>query len=460
MRGVARLRTIAASRLPTDRDTRLFFVIAFADAIGTGLFLAGSALFFTTTLRLSTVQVGIGISLAGFAGLLASVPIGRLADRFGARRVLVVLQALRGAGFLAYPFISGFTSFLIVACLIGAAEWAAHPVIQTVVSSTAAGQSYVHTMAAMTVCRNIGYSLGALVAVAAIALGTASTYESLVLANGVSFLIVTVLLIRLRLPNESRRAPIPELRRGRRFPRRHLPYLLLTVINGLLYLHSVLLTIALPLWIVKDTAAPKAMTAVILIVNTLMAITLQVRLSAGGDDIAHAARKQRLAAWALVGCCVLIAGTGSVAPVASSMLLIAGAGALTLGEIWQSAGAWGLSYGLAPEFGRAFYLSIYSLGGTGASVVGPAILAADVVDRGAGGWLGLGALFACTGLAVPAAARLAQRQMQQAFPNTGDAGPNGPGDPADSQQATASSCADAPSKPGSQVPGTLGSPGG
>src|SRR5207244_9136469 len=98
-------------------------------------------------------------------------------------------------------------------------------------------------------------------------------------------------------------------------------YLLLTVANGVLYLHSVILAVALPLWIVNRTSAPKAMTGVVLIVNTVMAVTLQVKLSAGGDDLARAARKQRFAGWALAACCLIVAGTGSVSALPSALLL-------------------------------------------------------------------------------------------------------------------------------------------
>ena len=110
-------------------------------------------------------------------------------------------------------------------------------------------------------------------------------------------------------------------------------------------------------------------------------------------------------------CCVIVAGTGSVSALPSALLLVAGAAALTLGEIWQSAGAWGLSYGLAPETRRAYYLSVYSRGGTGGSVIGPAVLTAGVVNRGGPGWSVLAGIFAATGLAVPAIARYAQRHQ-------------------------------------------------
>ena len=63
--------------------------MAFADALGTGTYLAGAVVFFTKALGLTAAQVGLGLSLGAVVGIATTFPIGALADRFGPRRVMI-----------------------------------------------------------------------------------------------------------------------------------------------------------------------------------------------------------------------------------------------------------------------------------------------------------------------------------------------------------------------------------
>lgn len=390
--------------LPSSRASRWFVASAFIDSAGTGLFLAGSALFFTLVLGLSTMQVGLGLSVSGGVGFLCQVPLGRLADRFGGRRALVALQAWRGCCFLAYPFIHSFALFVLVACLAGVPEWAAAPIAQAVIGVAAQGESRVRTMATITAVRNVGFTLGALSATVAISVGSATGFRALVLADAVSFFIGAAMFARLRLPPQAEGAAgKPARRRGSRI--RDVRYLTLSACNGVLYLHTILLTVGLPLWVATQTRAPKLVVGGLVSLNTVLAVVLQVRLSRGGDDVGRAARKQRLAGWSLAACCVAVSVTGRLDAAAAATVILAAAAVLTVGEIWQSTGAWGLSYGLSPESDRSYHLSVYGLGATGAVVVGPILMTSAVLRAGAAGWLGLAAVFALTGTVVPLIAR-------------------------------------------------------
>ena len=85
--------------LPDGRTERRLVLAALVDSTGTGLYIAGSALYYTTQLGFSPRQIGLGLSLMGLVGLLVTVPIGRLVDQFGPRRVLVALNLWRAVGF-------------------------------------------------------------------------------------------------------------------------------------------------------------------------------------------------------------------------------------------------------------------------------------------------------------------------------------------------------------------------
>jgi hypothetical protein len=321
---------------------------AIAHSTAQAAFLAGSALFFSRVVGLSTAQIGFGLSLAGVAGLRALVPVGVLADRYGARRILVVLQAWRAGWFAVYPFVPGMALFVLVAA----------------------------------------------------AVGTAAAFRTLVLLDAVSFLAAAVLLARLDLPaatGPTRRslpgAGLRSFRDGR--------YLVLAACNGVLVVHTVLLAIAIPLWVGGHTSIPVATVGVLLLVNTVLAVLLQIRLSRGAEEPVGAARRQRQSGLALAGCCVLLALAGSVPAGPAVALAMVAVVALTLGEIWQSAGAWGLSYAYAPADRRSAYLSVYTLGATGTGIAGPLLVTVAVVDRGVPGWLGLAALLAAAGARRP-----------------------------------------------------------
>jgi MFS family permease len=396
--------------LPATRIARVFLLVTFVDAAGRGLFLAGSVLFYTQVIHLTDAQVGFGLSMAGLAGLLCALPIGRLADRAGAARTLTLLQLWRALLFALYPFVRGFGEFLVVASLIGAAEWAVGPIIQSVAGIIAGDNSYVRTMALVTVVRNVGYAMAAMIATIVISTAGTAGYVALVSTNAAAFLVTAALLIQLKLGRPAPPTMPADPGGRRRLSLRMLPFLTLTTANGILYLHATILSVALPLWIVTRTTAPRYLVGLALVVNTIMAVTLQVPLSRGGDLIHVAARKQLYAGVALAACCVMIGLSGSAGAIVSSLLLLASMGMLTLGEIWQSAGAWGLSYGLSPESRRTSYLSIYGLGATGLTVVGPSLLAISVVDRGDAGWYWLAVVFVVTALAIPAITRLAERR--------------------------------------------------
>lgn len=402
------LRARARALLPEGRGARWLVGASFIDSLGTGLFIAGSALFFTKVLDLSTGQVGIGLTISGIAGLLGTPIIGRLADRIGPKRGLVALYGWRGACFVLYPFADNPVLFYAVAFLVGFAEWSSGPITQSLVGTISTGDRRVRTMAVIGSVRNVGFTGGALLATAAVAAGDPRFYTALVLADALTFFAAAVMLARLPLVGA---APVGE---DGKTPAtaavakvRDLRFLVLTGLNGILYLHSILLTVGLPLWISTRTSTPLAVVGVVVVVNTVMVILLQVPLSRGVEGLRPSARRQLWAGWLLGACCALVAFTPNVGATWAVVLVLAAVIAMTLGEIWQSIGAWGISYALSPEHRRSTYLSVYHLGLTGSSVVGPALITFAVIDVGPVGWLGLGAAFVLTGFAVSLISRRA-----------------------------------------------------
>ncbi|MCT9008471.1 MFS transporter [Streptomyces sp. NPDC054766] len=413
------------SWLPAGHSARRLIAASFVDSVGTGLFIAGSALFFTRVLGLSTVQIGLGLTLAGLAGFLGMVPVGRLADRIGGKRAIVVLYSWRGVCFVVYPFAREPGVFFVVAFLIGIAEWGGGPIVQGIVGAVEGEQTRVRTMAVIASVRNVGFSLGAVLASVALVANSATAFAGLVFADAATFFAAAVLLSRLPA---AANATTGRQRAGKSVMKVHNPlFLALAGLNGVLFLHSILLTVALPLWVVTKTEAPSVVVGAVVVLNTVLVIVLQVRLSGGSSDLPSAARRQQWSGWCLAGCCLLLALSARTGPVWATVLIVAATVALTLGEIWQSVGAWRLSYALAPEDQRGYYLSVYELGTSGISAAGPALLTWSVIGTGDVGWAGLAACFVLTGLAVVVIAGRAGRILTTTIADESTPGKPAPG---------------------------------
>ncbi|WNI14325.1 MFS transporter [Actinacidiphila sp. ITFR-21] len=393
-------RQLADALVPNSAIGRRLAGIAVVDSLGSGMFYAGSALYFTKVVGLSADQVGIGLSLAGLAGFLGAVPLGMLADRIRAGRVYVGLQAWRGLGYAAYCFTHSFTLFVVLACCIGLADTAVPPVSQAVVSSVVSAEERVNTLAKVRAARNIGFGIGALAATTAIQTGSATGFTLLVGGNAVSFGFCALLLQRVGVtrltvvaaPSQTRR---PTLRSDVR-------YVTAAVLNGLLAIHLTLLPLALPLWISHYTHVPIGLYGPLYVLNTVMAVFFQARFSRPAERLSGAVASMRWCGFALAGFAIACWGMKVINDVwIASALAVLAAVLVTCAELLQSAGGWTISYELARPDRRAQYLATFQLGTALQSIIAPALITSLVLPRTLG-W----PAFAVAAVAVGAGVQL------------------------------------------------------
>lgn len=386
--------------VPATPEGRSFTVISMVNAVGSGLFLAASAVFFVRSVGLTPIEVGAGLAIAGIVGFLTTVPIGAAADRFGARRTLIVLQLWRAGGFAALCLVHGPVGFTIVSSCLAAAEAATQPMTQAVASATVAGTDRTRTMAIIRTVRNVGFSLGALLAAPLLAADNVWAYRSIVLTTAAVFVVSALMLTRLRVGGadtvQRRTGPLTALKDFRDWR-----YVLLTGLNGVLNLHVTILSVGIPLWAIGSTSMPAGVLPALLLINTLMSIALQVPIARAAQTVDGAARALRLGGLAMVLCCAaLAAAAGPASAWAAAGVLIVACALLTFGEMWQATGGWELSYAYAPEDRKGVYLSVFSLGGTGQRIVGPALVTSVVIAAGPAGWIGLAVVFGLAAVLV------------------------------------------------------------
>lgn len=384
--------------IPPRGPLRVYAAVTLVDSFGTGLYSTGSVLFFTLILHLPASFVGFGLTVAAVAGLTAGLPGGRLSDRFGPKRVMVPLYLLQALLFAAFPLVRSELWFLVVVAGIALAEGGARPARRAAISAFATGDERIRVSAYNRAVLNVGFSLGALGAGAALTIGSAVAFDILLWGNAVSFVIAAVLFARIPLPPADR---TPRQRSGLLFTPRIVASALCC---GVLYASSSLLDVGLPLQVADKTTAPHWLVAVLLLINTGLAITLQVRASRGSETVAGAAKANRLAGFSLVVACLFFALSSFPAALPAAIILVVATVALTGGELFSSAGQWGMSYAMAPDDRQAEFIGGFTLVSSAIGVAGP-YLATQVVAHGIPGWTIAAAAFVLAGMLAPVIAR-------------------------------------------------------
>ncbi|MFF7867770.1 MFS transporter [Streptomyces qaidamensis] len=399
------LRAWFRETLPAAGNARRLGVLTLIQSLGLGVFLTSSAVFFTRTIGIPAQRVGLALSVAGLCGLVCTVPIGRLADRLGAGRVLTVNFLLAAACFTAYCLVDGFAAFLAVACAIAVLETSAGALQASLTDALVGEAERIRVSAQMRSLFNLGFLGGAALAGAAIAAGTSTALYATVLANAALQLVSVAVLLGMRLPTGTgpRRATAAGAPGGvlRSAALRDVRYVAVALVCGALELYHPLLTVGLPLWIVTSTDAPALLVSGLLILDTVLVLLFQVAVSRGARTPAGAARMLRWAGWALGASCLVFAVSGGHGALLDSAALLGGALVLVLGELYQASASWGLSFGLAPAGRQGEYQAVFSLGRGLQQFAGPWLMTSLVVGAAGTGWLVLAALFILLGLAAP-----------------------------------------------------------
>ncbi|MER6673355.1 MFS transporter [Streptomyces sp. NPDC000983] len=381
-------KSAGRERLP--RSALALLAAVFVDALGSGLYMAVSVVFLTRYLDLGSGQVGLGLGIAGAVSFALLVPTGILADRAGPRRMLLAAHLTRAALLACYPFASSFTSFLLVVSLLAVADRAASPLVQGMFGAAVEAGQRVRAMGIARTLQNLGMALGGLAAAGALLWDDDGVYLAVVYGNALSFVLAAVLVTRLRAGGAGGGRPLPWRRRLSVFRDRR--FTVLTVLNSVVSLHVTVLTVGVPLWVLADDRLPRAVIAWTLVLNTAVVVLFQVRATRGVESAEDGGRALRLSGLLLAVCCLALAVTGELSTTAAVTVLLLAVAFQAFAEMYQQAGAWAISYDLAPEDRRQVYLAFFSLGNAARNTYGPLVVTFLVVQRGPVGWLVLGAL--------------------------------------------------------------------
>ncbi|WP_442270071.1 MFS transporter [Streptomyces sp. M-16] len=404
-------------RPPGGRPARIMLLALLLDRTGSGVWAAASVLYFTFVVGLDAGQLGLLLGTAGVAGIAGSPLAGHLAGRFPVRSLLIGCHLLRLATLCALLVVTRFEALLLVVALTNLGDRAAKT-LEMLFATRVAGERRATYQALSRSSANAGYALGAGLAAIGLAVGSREAYQVLILANALSFVAAATLvwrtgeaggrpLVRARTGGPAGQAgqegregpygPTGRLQPGPS-PWRDRGYLRFVLLDMPMNLDDSVLNVGLPLWLVHHTDAPHALVPAFLVINTVLVVVLQLRVSARVEAPRQAAAAVRLYGLTMfASCALLVLSTGGGAWTAS-VVLLAVAVLVTLAELVRSVSSWELAVSLAPQEARASYLGVAGMAQSVQKSAGPPLLTGAVMAAGPVGWLVLGT--AVAGLSV------------------------------------------------------------
>ncbi|GLZ81556.1 MFS transporter [Actinorhabdospora filicis] len=383
-------------------EIRVIAAASLANTVGAGMLMPLSAIYFTGVVGLPVAQVALALGVASCAGMLAAVPLGHLGDRLGARNVLVGLLLGIGAIIACYLLVDSIWLYapLVTAAQIldrGVAGVAAALIAEAVPGAAERTRARAHLRSVVYTGLAIGTGLSALV----LALGDATAARIGIAADAATCVLAALLYLRLPARPPHPAGPRPSPWRAVR----DLPYLGMIALFSVLGVVVTMTTFALPLWISADTAIPRVAIPAVFVANTAANMLAQVPVARRVGSRAAAVRAAVIAGAALAVACLLLAATAGTPPLAASALLAGAVAAMLTGSLCANNALFYLSTDLAPADAQGQYQGLVAAGTALAAMIGPGVLTALPLARGAAGWAVLAAVFAAAGIGVAATAR-------------------------------------------------------
>ena len=408
------MRSTLGSLIPSTKLERDLALQSVLSAFATGAFLTGTAVFFTQIVGLTGAQVGLGMSIAAGVALVLQLPLGRLADRVGAKLLWIVAASFEAAMYFGWPLIDGMLGFVLMLSVLSVFETAGRNARNVYRIAVFPRETRVRALAYQRAARNVGYTLGAGASGVALGIGTREAILAIPLVTG-SLLVLNGLMIAFTLPHLDRPVhadtALDESLHVSPAAWRNKGFVVLAACNGVISSNQVLLNVVVPLWLVERTDAPHTLLAWLFGTNTVLAVLLQVRASRGAETVNGALRAVRLSGWAFVASCLVISLTHDTVGWVSIVLIWAGHVTITGAELWQSASDWGFQSELSDHRRLGDYQGIWGLGYQLEPIIFPALYTFLALQWGAPGWAVIAAIAVLAAVVAHPAARAAERHL-------------------------------------------------
>ena len=407
--------------VPPPGLTRHLWSQAVLFKAGDGLFLTGSAVFFVKVVGLTASQVGLGLAISGGIALATAIPAGGLPDPIGTKRVWAHGDLQCAGMFLAWPFIGGFTAYVVMVTAYSVVENTADAARRAYTLDALPPADRITSQALIYSGMNVGSTLGALGGGIALAFDSLTVMRWIPLLTAALFAINAAFVLRLPAAPHERAATAGGPDRERVRPQgppalRNRPYLVLQACMGSLWTNQTLLSVLIPLWLVTETDSPHWLLAWLFGTNTVLCIFLPHLTSAGVVDVDDALRRVRWSASFFMLSCLITMATHSTTGLLTGSLVLLGHLTVTAAELATGSAGWVFQSQLQDprrrgEYGSAGQL-LNGLGGRWA----PALYTWLAISWHHLGWIVIGLIVVAAAAAAHPAARAAERFAEREFP--------------------------------------------
>jgi MFS family permease len=351
---------------PRVGEHRRFVAAIVADTVGSGLFMPITLLYFLAMTDLSLVQVGSALSLSALLTMPGAFVIGSLVDRFGPRRMMLAGNLIQAAGMVAYLWADSLLAVALWTALLNLGRqsfWGSFGNVVTAISAPGERELWFGFLQAV---RNLGYSVGGVLAGFALQIGTDLAYQSVVVVNAVTFVLAFVLLLDVPDHRAAHDADAPV--EGWGVVLRDGAYLRLVLSQFGFVAGMMVLNFALPVYVAETIDLPGWVVGAIFTLNTAMVGLgqgLVVRRMTGQVR----ARMMGLAQATFVASYALFVVAGWLPVWLAVVVMLVGAAIYTAGELTGGPVFSATAAEAAPDHLRGRYLGLFQLSwGVGGAV--------------------------------------------------------------------------------------------
>jgi len=372
---------------PPRRFAATYLTMTATDSFGSGLFKTLAVLFWSRYAHLGLPTVGLGLTVGGLVAMAALLPLGRLGDRVGHRRMVIALNLVVGTVVAGFPLVREPAVFFAVVAVASAAEAALGPLRRSYVGRQLSPPVRRRFNARNRATFNAGFGCGAALAGIGLAAGSNRILVVLVLGNAASFLLAAAAMYLLppdRAPDQPA-GGAADLRGVLGHPR----LIGSGALVGLLALSEEALEVGVPVWIATTSRVPVAMISVALVVNTVFVVLFQVPLARRLESL-PTLRSFRLAGCLLLLAFALMAPAWLLPQAAAIAVLLVFVLLLSTSEVIAATVDWDISYRTARAGRESESQAAFSLGTNSHRAVG-GVLFAGALAAGPAGWLVAGA---------------------------------------------------------------------
>ena len=384
------------------------------DALGGGIWMPLSMLYFLRQTDLTLVELGLVMTVANLAVTPLVPYVGRLVDRVGPKSVMQSGNVIQAASFAAYPFVD---SMLTVGIALGVSTvgrtmfWGSNGPLITQITQPGEREQWFGFVQAM---RNAGMGVGGLLAGLALSIGTDAAYDAVVIANAASFVVAFLFMTGVTAGGRPEIKPGSTGGRGLVLRDRGYRWLVLAVFGYALT--EMTLNVAMPVYFADLLGLPAWVPGAVFVINTVM-IGLGQGLVVRSMTGAIRVRVVLLAITFTASSFVLMYAADAVSIGLGTAVVLIAAVIYTIGELMAGPVLGALSAEAAPDEHRGRYMSVVQLAWNISGAVAP-LLYATLLDGGSlaiwGGAIVLCGLWAAVSLRMAALLPRAQERVTNA----------------------------------------------